>query len=115
MGQDVALARHRQLERADHARGLPGSTVLVVEPHAVDVEGRLVVVDEDTLVEPLVEEVAHVVVAIPPSLGLGEVDPHHVPRAASLEARPLVGTDDVVGRRDDVVEVDPRRGRNGRR
>ena len=54
-GEDPVAGGH-QLERTQHTRGLPGTSLLVAVSHAVDVKGRLVVLGEHAVGLPVVEK-----------------------------------------------------------
>jgi hypothetical protein len=108
----VAVGRFRafgcHLERSDDADGRPGPPGIVGEHHAVERERRMLVVLQDALVPPLLERECRPLVASR-AVGLGRhVDPDDVGLVADGQVVPLGLRQHVVGRRDDVVEVDPR-------
>src|SRR5438105_11302102 len=74
VGHDLALARYRELESADDARGLAGSADLVAVAHAVDVEGGLGIGKQDLLGEPVVEPARRRRVTVALGLVTGEID-----------------------------------------
>ncbi len=104
---DVAGARGEQLEGADDPRCLVGHAGLVVVPHPVHVERGLAVGDEHSVVEPLVEQIAGVLVSVATALLGGEVDVHHIPRRTGAEHLPLVVVDHVIRRCGHLGEVEP--------
>ena len=104
---DVAGARGEQLEGADDPRRLVGHAGLVVVPHPVHVERGLVVGDQHSVIEPLVQQVARVLVSVAAALLGGEIDVHHVPRRTGTERRPLLVVDHVIGRCGHLGEVEP--------
>ena len=84
MGEDVALAWHRQLQCTDDTGRLARAAACVVVAHPVHVERRLVVLREHALAEPLVEPAAGARVAVLARLVAREIDVHDVVRVTLL-------------------------------
>ena len=107
VGEDALGAGLTELECADHARCLQGVAGLVVIPHPVHVERGLAVGAEHFHVQPVMEEVARVLVPVA-ALGLGrQVDVHDVPRRTGAEQLALGGVDHVVRGSGHLAEVEP--------
>ena len=93
------VAGRSQLERTQHTRGLPGTSLLVAVSHAVDVKGRLVVLGEHAVGLPVVEKPGGHGVAILAVLVRGQIDANHVVGVPVGQPGPQVVVDDVVGER----------------
>ena len=107
VGEDALGAGLTELECADHARGLQGVAGLVVVPHPVHVERGLVVGAEHIDVQPVMEEVARVLVPVS-AVRLGrQVDVHDVPWRTGAEQLALGVVDHVVRRSSHLAEVEP--------